>query len=141
MSVRDLARHPVLAALAAVDTALADVAEVDPLYMAVPEKRDALLGVSAAIDRLEEVRLRLLAAAEDVAAADGARDPAAWLAHHGRRDRGECRRRLHLARALTGHERTAEALRAGAVNLAQAERSRSCRPSSTNRSGTPPRTG
>ena len=121
MSVRDLPRHPVLAALAAVDTALADVAEVDPLYMAVPEKRDALLGVSAAIDRLEEVRLRLLAAAEDVAAADGARDPAAWLAHHGRRDRGECRRRLHLARALTGHERTAEALRAGAVNLAQAE--------------------
>jgi hypothetical protein len=38
---------------------------------------------------------------------------AAWLAHHGRRDRDECRRRLRLARDLEKRSTVASALRAG----------------------------
>jgi hypothetical protein len=121
MSQPDVQLHPVLTALSAVDVALVDVAEVDPVYMSADDKATALLGLSAALDRIEELRMRVLAAADDVAAREGARDAAAWLAHHGRRDRGECRRRLRLARALGERKSTARALRDGEVNLAQAE--------------------
>ena len=113
--------HSVLAAVAAVESALAEVAGVDPLFLGTEEKAAALLGLSAGIDRLEELRMRVLAVADDVAAAEGARDAATWLAHHGRRDRAECRRRLRLGRALAEHESTAHALRDGAISLAQAE--------------------
>ena len=113
--------HPILAATATIEAALASVAEVDPMFMAVEEKKQALLELSSAIDRLEELRMRVLASADDVAAQEAARDAAAWLAHHGRRDRWECRRRLRLGRALAHRGRAAEALRAGELNVAQAE--------------------
>ncbi|MFC6344380.1 hypothetical protein ACFP8W_20535, partial [Nocardioides hankookensis] len=93
MSQSELQVHPVLAAMAAVDAAVAAVSEVEPTFMTTEEKRQALLGLSETIDRLEELRMRVLAAAGDVADEDGARDAAAWLAHHGRRDPAECRRR------------------------------------------------
>jgi hypothetical protein len=121
MSQPDVPCHPVLAVVCAVDEALAAAAEADPTYMSTDDKAAALLGLSSLLDRVEELRMRVLAAAEDVAARDGARDAAAWLAHRGRRDRGECRRRLRLARALGVRATTATALRDGAVNLAQAE--------------------
>ena len=121
MSQPDLQLHPVLAAMAAVDAQLSDVAEVDPMYMSADEKGAALLGLSSAIDRIEELRMRVLTAADDVAAREGARDAAAWLAHHGRRDRGECRRLLRLGQVLAQREPTRRALCDGAVNVAQAE--------------------
>lgn len=121
MSQPDVHRHPVLAAMCVVEGALSEVAEVDPMYLSTDDKAAALLGLSSLLDRVEELRMRVLAAADDVAAREGARDAAAWLAHRGRRDRGECRRRLRLARALADHATTGAALRGGAINLAQAE--------------------
>ncbi|QWF24441.1 13E12 repeat family protein [Nocardioides sp. LMS-CY] len=120
MSEDQLQLHPVLAAMGVVDEALTDVGDVDPMYLSTAEKKQALLGLSSSIDRLEELRMRLLATADDVAEEDGARDAAAWLAHHGRRDRAECRQRLRLGRALAERERTAQALRDGEINVAQA---------------------
>jgi hypothetical protein len=120
MSEEEIQLHPVLSAMSVVDGVLTDVSDVDPVYMSTAEKTQALLGLSSSIDRLEELRMRLLAAAGDVAQEAGARDAAAWLAHHGRRDRGECRQRLRLARALGEHETTAQALRRGEINVAQA---------------------
>src|SRR4051812_19264698 len=98
--------HPVLVATAAVDGALRDVVDIDPMYMSVDEKGSALLALSSLIDRAEELRMRVLASADDLAAEEGARDAAAWLAHHARFDRGECRRRLRLARSLAGRATT-----------------------------------
>ena len=64
----------------------------------------------------------MLAAADDVAVEEGARDVAAWLAHRDRRDRAETRRDLRLARALGNRwHQTARALREGEANRAQAE--------------------
>jgi hypothetical protein len=114
-------RHPVLAAVSTMEDALAGVADADPIYMSTDDKAAALLRLSALSDQTEELRLRVLASADDVAEREGARDAAAWLAHHGRRDRDECRRRLRLARDLEKRPTVASALRAGAVNVAQAE--------------------
>ncbi len=50
--------------------------------MSTPDKRAALLELARAQSRLEELRLRVLAGAEDVAVDAAARDAAAWLAHH-----------------------------------------------------------
>ena len=89
--------------------------------MSTADKRDALLALGGLGDRLEELRLRVMAAADDVAADEGARDAAAWVAHHGRLDRGEQRRRLRLATALDRRAPgVARSVREGEVNLAQA---------------------
>lgn len=120
MSQSELHVHPVLAAIAAVDAALKAVSEVEPVFMTTEEKGQAILGLSAGIDRLEELRMRVLAAADDVAIDEGARDVAAWWAHHGRRDPAECRRRLRLARSLGDRDAVTAALRQGEINLDQA---------------------
>ena len=62
----------------------------------------ALTRLTALGGRLEELRLRVLATADDVAAEHGARDAAAWVAHESGLDRGESRRSLRLAEALAG---------------------------------------
>ncbi|WP_193609024.1 DUF222 domain-containing protein [Nocardioides lijunqiniae] len=103
------------------EDALAGAADVDPIYMSTDDKAAALLRLSAVDDRTEELRLRVMASAGDVAERDGARDVAAWLAHHARHDRAESRRRLRLAGGLDKHPVVARALRQGAVNVAQAE--------------------
>jgi hypothetical protein len=115
-------KHPVVAAAAALEAALKDVADVDPVFMPASEKKAALLALGRVAARLEELRLRVLAGADDVAVEEGARDVAAWLAHRDRRDRGEIRRDLRLGRALDSRwHHTARALREGEVNRAQAE--------------------
>ncbi len=114
--------HPVVAVAAALEAALKDVADLDPVFMPTAEKKAALLALDRASGRLAELRLRVLAACDDVADQEGARDVAAWLAHHARRDRGEARRDLRLARALeTRRQQTGRALREGEVNRTQAE--------------------
>ena len=115
-------KHPVVAAAAALEAALKDVADVNPAFMATREKKSALLALDRVASQVEELRLRVVAAADDVAVEEGARDVAAWLAHHDRRDRGDARRDLRLARALdTRWQQTARALREGEANRAQAE--------------------
>ena len=114
--------HPVLGCIATVESAVKDVADVNPGFMSVEHKKAALLGVSQVIDRLEELKLRVLATCDDVALEEGDRDAGAWLAHVGRRDRGETRRSLLLAEALdTRWCGVARGLGEGVVNLAQAE--------------------
>ena len=50
--------------------------------------------------QLSALKLRVMAVADDVALAEGARDVAALLAHHTRGDYGANRRDLALAEAL-----------------------------------------
>jgi hypothetical protein len=57
-----------------------------------------------------------------MAAADGARDPAAWIAHHTRLERRDARRRQKLAQALRSRwRRLAEACADGLVTTEQAQ--------------------
>jgi hypothetical protein len=121
MSVAPTQPHPVLALADALDAALKDVADLDPGFMRTAEKEQALTRLTVLGGRLEELRLRVLASADDVAAEHGARDAAAWIAHEARLERGESRRSLRLAEALAGRRgEVATGMREGSVNPAQA---------------------
>jgi hypothetical protein len=112
----------VLALVDQVGALLDDAAGVDPSFLSTSDKETALVGLTRLGDRLAELRLRVVAGADDVADAHGARDVAAWLAAEVGLDRREAARDLRLARALTGRwPGVAAALRAGVLGRAQAE--------------------
>ncbi|WP_161962351.1 HNH endonuclease signature motif containing protein [Nocardioides speluncae] len=89
--------------------------------MKTSDKADALLKLVKIETLLTALRLRVMATADDVAEDTGARDVAAWLAHHTQSSPKTCRAELHLAAALdTRWTRLAAVVTAGEVNLAQA---------------------
>src|SRR5688500_11445624 len=95
-----LQTHPVLATVAALGAAVKDVADVDPVFMSTDDKAEALRGLTKVSSQLDELRLRVLAGASDVAEQTGARDAAAWLAHAAKLDGSDTRRDARLAKAL-----------------------------------------
>jgi hypothetical protein len=114
--------HPVLGLTAALDAALKDVADVDPVFMRTEDKAAALLALTRLAGQVEELRDRVLATASDVAEQEGARDAAAWLAHHARLARSDARRSLRLAKGCADRwTGLATARREGDINVAQAE--------------------
>jgi hypothetical protein len=113
--------HPILACAADIDTALKAVSSVDPVFMSVAEKRAALAVLDERVSQLEELRLRVVAAAGDVAEADGNRSVGSWLARRVRKDPGRMFGLERLAVALdTRYAVVAAGLAEGAVNLDQA---------------------
>jgi hypothetical protein len=114
--------HPVLACAATIGAALKDVADIEPAFMRTAEKADALLALSRIETEVTALRLRIMAAADDVAEETGARDVAAWLAHETHASPRSCRAELHLAAALDARcTRLGAAVADGSVNIAQAE--------------------
>lgn len=113
--------HPLLTALAAMDAALDEVAQVEPTYMSVAEKETALVRSARVRARFEAMEMRVLASADDVAEETGDRSTAAWLATATRDGRGSVRRRQALAKALDARwTQVGAALATGDVNAAQA---------------------
>ncbi|GGU46985.1 HNH endonuclease signature motif containing protein [Nocardioides albus] len=114
-------QHPVLGAVVAITTCLEQVADANPTFMATDQKAAALLEIARAKAQLAELELRVLAAADDVAAETAARDVAAWLHHHTHQRPEDLRADQRLATALdrTYHQ-VAAAMRAGVCNPAQA---------------------
>ncbi|MFE4002152.1 DUF222 domain-containing protein [Nocardioides sp. YIM B13467] len=114
-------QHPVLEAVVAVTTSLGLVADANPAFMATDQKAATLLEIARAKAQLAELELRVLAAADDVAAESAARDVAAWLHHHTHQRPETLRADLRLAQALDrSYGLVAAAMRAGACNPAQA---------------------
>ncbi|MCW2814150.1 MAG: putative endonuclease [Nocardioides sp.] len=109
-------RHPVLGCASTLAQALDAVADVDPMFMATADKQAALLELAACAARLNELSLRVLAAADDVAEQHGARDAGAWLASAAVLDDHAGRRDLALARCLERRPHLAAAMRAGTVD-------------------------
>src|SRR5690349_3812864 len=93
--------HPVAACAQRISDDLLDLAAVPVELMTTGDKAAALVAVTTAADQLAALRLRLLAAADDLAVDTGARDAAAWLAHETRRDRSEQQRDLRLGAELS----------------------------------------
>ena len=116
------ATHPVLACVETVAAAVKDVAGVEPAFMSTSDKATALQGLTCALAQLEELRLRILATADDVAEQAADRDPAAWLARACRVDPAEARRLQRLGRALDQRwSEAGRALREGAITLDQTQ--------------------
>ncbi|RNL81181.1 DUF222 domain-containing protein, partial [Nocardioides marmorisolisilvae] len=114
--------HPILRATATIGSALKDVVDVDPVFMATADKARALEALTAEINQMEALRLRLIANAQDVADRDACRSLAGWLETRTRTEHGPNLRSLRLAEALEKRwHQTASALTHGRVNLAQAE--------------------
>jgi len=86
--------------IAVIDAALDEILAVDPIYLTVAEKQAALRDLSQVIARAEAARLRVLAAAGDIAEATGDRSTASWLATQTRDAHGTVRRHAALASAL-----------------------------------------
>ncbi|RHW23447.1 hypothetical protein D0Z08_29470 [Nocardioides immobilis] len=92
--------HPIVACAETVSTVVAEVAELQPVYMSPDDKRAAVVALTRAERQLAELKLRVLAAAGDVAEDAGARDVGAWLAHQTQADSSTARAEAHLATAL-----------------------------------------
>lgn len=114
--------HPVLVCADMLETALKETADAQVMFMDADDKRAALLRLARLDAQLAGLRLRVMAASDDVAEAEGARDIAALITHHTRSDPGTNRRNLALAEALDRRwTQVAVALGQGDLNLAQAQ--------------------
>lgn len=84
--------HPLVRCLRQLSGQIDSVEGVDPAYLPATEKAEVLIGLSRQIARLEGMRLKVLASADDVAADAGCRSAGAWLAAVSRADGREGRR-------------------------------------------------
>src|SRR5688572_18670891 len=115
-------RHPVLACVEGVEELLDGVAELDPAYLGTAEKADVLVRLSSVVDRVEALRLRVMASAMDVADVEGAPSVAAWLAPRTRTTTRALHAKEALARDLDRRWRVlGRAVTEGRVGMAQAE--------------------
>ena len=114
-------QHPIFDSLAEIDAALKAVADVDPIYLSVEEKAEALRRLEPELDRLTELKLRVMSSASDVAEQHGARSVGAWLAVETGQWPAEGRRSDRLAAALERHPAVRRALVDGRASLAQAQ--------------------
>ncbi len=97
--------HPVLACVDAIAEALDEVAGVEPVFMTTEQKQTALIELTKLSSRMESLKLRVLAAADDIAVETGARSTAAWLADTTRDHHGTVLRSARLAVAVDGRYR------------------------------------
>lgn len=117
----DVGAHPITAAIATARSALAEIADAQPIYLSPTEKADALREAARLETQVAELRLRVTAAAGEVAADAGCRDVAAWQATRLQADLRQARADQALARSLDrDHPAMTAALRDGRASLAQA---------------------
>ena len=119
-----LTGHPIADFAERLHTALNDLAQAPAWSMSPDEQRDALVQLTRGVARVEELRLRVLAAADrnDVGAEDAAVSTSAWLAARTRRPHGQVQQDVRLAVAMDEScTATRDALASGAVDVAQAQ--------------------
>lgn len=112
--------HPIIECAADLSAVMKQVTGVEPTFMSTSEKEAALVALAAARSELDALFVRVLASADDIAAAHGLRDAASWLAVETRATHREARRDLVLGRALETHPAVAHELAGGRVRTEQA---------------------
>src|SRR5689334_16156395 len=121
MSAQPVFQHPLLGAVRAARADLASVSEAEPCYLTTEAKEAALVEIAALTAQADELRLRILAAAGDVADKHGARNAGAWFAAETHAASGAAHGDLKLAQALHArYQHVASAMRDGSLNLTQA---------------------
>ncbi|WP_183101029.1 HNH endonuclease signature motif containing protein [Nocardioides pelophilus] len=113
--------HPILACADQVLVTVEGVRDVQPVYLPPADKQIALVELGRAAAALEELRLRVLASAGDVAEAAGARDVGSWAAVITRAEPATARADARLAESLDRRwTRVAAGMADGRVAQAQA---------------------
>jgi hypothetical protein len=121
MTAFPLPQHQVLGCIEELERALEGAADAQAVYLSTAEKAAAMRRLAAVEARTIELRLRVMAAAEDVAESEGARDVAAWFSHHTLTEADAARADGRLAAALDrDRPRVAAALAGGRCSVAQA---------------------
>ncbi|WP_310964545.1 HNH endonuclease signature motif containing protein [Nocardioides terrisoli] len=121
MTAPPLPKHPILACVSRLRNGLDEVVDVQATYLSTEEKAAALRELAVVESRVAGLRLKVMAAAADVAEIDAARDVGAWYAHHTRNEADSSRADARLARSLDRDRLTlADALAGGRCNVAQA---------------------
>jgi hypothetical protein len=118
-----MAGHPLADLGVRLNGVLDRLVDVPAWSMTAAEQRTALVDLARAQARMEEVRLRVLAAGHraDVAGDTAATSTSAWLAHETRVPPSQAHRDVHLALALdTDLQLTRDALARGTVHADQA---------------------
>ena len=114
--------HPILTATTVLGTALAQVADANPVFLTTTQKASVLTELARVEAQVAELRLRVLAVAGDLAETTAARDVGEWLAQATRGRFDQARADLTLAQALDRrYAALGAALRTGEANLAQAQ--------------------
>jgi len=93
-------RHPLLRVVDGVADLLDSVVDSQPAFLSEADKEELLLGLQTQIGRIESLRARAVAAADDVAEHRGTRSAGAWLAHQTHQDGPVGRRWQWLADGL-----------------------------------------
>ncbi|WP_232421784.1 HNH endonuclease signature motif containing protein [Nocardioides sp. Iso805N] len=100
--------HQIQTTVVAIDAALSEAADANPIFLSTTDKAATILALRRLRARLEELELRVLASAQDVAEEIGARDVASWLVAQEVADS----RAAHAALALAGGLEQRPAVRA-----------------------------
>lgn len=113
--------HQILATIDSVQTALSMAADANPVYLSTEEKKAALVALMRTEGRLAELRLRIEAAAADLAEHECARDVGAVLVAAGLDDARHAHGEVRLAQALERYGHVRDGLAAGCFTLADAQ--------------------
>jgi hypothetical protein len=111
---------PLLAAVQSVDMELKQVRDIDPTFLALPEKQQLLLDLVSVRDQVEGLIIETLAASADVADAEGFRTAGGWLASHTQQERSATSQLQHLADDAIRYPLLRDGLRDGRVSVRQA---------------------
>jgi len=84
--------HPIQTAIADLQAALKDAADVNPVFLRTAEKAEAILALEKVKAGVEELELRVLAVSQEVAEEIGAKDPGTRRHDQGLRPRPRRRR-------------------------------------------------
>ncbi|WP_166392061.1 hypothetical protein [Nocardioides ochotonae] len=91
----DLVR-PCVAGAERLGVDLDELVKLDPTFLSLTDKWEVLLLIARASSRVRALEARAMACADDVADAEGFRDPAAWVAHRANVSSASARRAQRL---------------------------------------------
>ncbi|WP_127479503.1 HNH endonuclease signature motif containing protein [Nocardioides pantholopis] len=112
--------HPFLVGAESIEGVLDKLVGLEPVFLPVAEKREALLALARLSSRVEALQAKLIACAGEVAEADGHRDVAGWLAHRTHASGAAARRAQRLGVACDRRwQRLGGSLLTGQVNVDQ----------------------
>ncbi|WP_328529403.1 HNH endonuclease [Nocardioides sp. NBC_00368] len=104
------------AALSAIESSLHDLLASDPVYWRTDQKKDFLEWLEKIQAQQAALKLRVLAAAGDIAEETGAKDASGWMRTELLVDKAVARSQIKLAAAVAKYERVSAGLAAGVVS-------------------------